>query len=194
MRLKLPILAVCASLLLAILACNMPATQPPAGPSAPTIAAMTLAALPPAATPTPAAPIAIPPTAFIPSPVPPTATPPALAPAAAQPPAPQAPAALAPVEPPTSAAPDVFVAQLNVKDYGYSPEVLDLPAGQPIELHLVTDNVHSCSRAFTIPALGVEEILPESGDVVVSLSAQSAGTDMDFMCSMGMFTGIFQFK
>jgi sulfite exporter TauE/SafE len=87
-----------------------------------------------------------------------------------------------------------YVAQLDVENGGYAPDWLVLPANQPVELHLVTDRTRSCSRAFYIPDLEVMEILPESGDTVVNLPAQPAGTMMDFMCSMGMYTGVFEFK
>ncbi len=183
---KFPILAVFTSLLLAALACNLPSSQQAAGPSAPTLAAFTLAAYTSAA-PAPASPTVAPPT-----PAPPTAMPLAT-PSAVEPVAPALPASPTQVtEPP--AAPLNYVAQLSVENHGYVPEVLELPAGQPVELHLVTNNTRSCSRAFVIPALNVEEILPETGDVMVNLPAQPAGTDMDFMCSMGMYVGVFQFR
>jgi uncharacterized protein len=86
------------------------------------------------------------------------------------------------------------VAQINVANSGYSPEVLALPAGQEIELHLVSNNTHSCSRAFVIPALDIQALLPETGEKVVTIPAQAAGTTIDFMCSMGMYTGVMQFK
>jgi hypothetical protein len=38
------------------------------------------------------------------------------------------------------------------------------------------------------------EILPETGDTTVSIPAQAAGTRLDFMCSMGMYTGMFEFE
>jgi sulfite exporter TauE/SafE len=98
---------------------------------------------------------------------------------------------------PLPAAPAASGAQrvvINVENSGYSPDLISLPAGQPIELHLVTNQTRSCSRAFVIPDLGVQELLPETGDVVVNLPAQKAGTTVPFMCSMGMYTGAFQFK
>jgi plastocyanin domain-containing protein len=81
-----------------------------------------------------------------------------------------------------------------VENGGYSPDLLALPADQAVELHLVTQDTHSCSRAFVIPDLDVSELLPETGDVVVNLPPQAAGTMIQFMCSMGMYTGAFQFK
>jgi sulfite exporter TauE/SafE len=86
------------------------------------------------------------------------------------------------------------VARIDVENGGYSPNLVSLPANQSIELHLVTNNTHSCARAFVIPELNVMEMLPETGDVVVTIPAQESGKKMDFMCSMGMYTGMFQFK
>jgi len=93
---------------------------------------------------------------------------------------------------PTSAASSV--ARINVENNGYSPNLLALPANQPIELHLVTENTYSCARAFVIPELEIMQILPETGDTVVYIPAQPAGKTMEFMCSMGMYTGVFQFN
>ncbi len=85
-------------------------------------------------------------------------------------------------------------AKINVQNNGYSPELVSLPADQPIELHLVTNETHSCALAFVIPELNIMEILPQTGDVVVTIPAQPAGKTIDFMCSMGMYTGLFQFN
>jgi uncharacterized protein len=85
-------------------------------------------------------------------------------------------------------------AVIQVENYGYVPAVLTLPANQPVELQLVTNDTRSCARAFTIPALNVSQILPATGTTVINIPAQAAGTSMRFTCSMGMFGGrlIFQ--
>ena len=62
-------------------------------------------------------------------------------------------------------------------------------AGVPFFLNVVTENTTSCARAFVIPALGVETILPRTGTVPIEIPAQEAGTVMRFTCSMGMYTG-----
>jgi sulfite exporter TauE/SafE len=85
------------------------------------------------------------------------------------------------------------VVTIAVENGGYVPNFVSLPADQPIELHLVTNQTLSCARAFVIPELDVMELLPETGDTVVNIPAQPAGKKMDFMCSMGMYTGVFQF-
>ncbi len=78
---------------------------------------------------------------------------------------------------------------LYVKNYGYEPQTLHAPANQAIRLNLVTDNTRSCSRAFTIPELGIEQILEESGKLPLEIPPQPAGKSMAFSCSMGMYTG-----
>ncbi len=79
---------------------------------------------------------------------------------------------------------------IQVLNDGYSPAVIPVPAGQPLTLRLVTDNTQSCSRAFVIPAYNISILLPASGEEVISLPAQSAGTRVQFACSMGMYTGV----
>jgi uncharacterized protein len=78
---------------------------------------------------------------------------------------------------------------LNAQNDGYSPRRLAALAGMPLTLNVVTDKTYSCARAFLIPALGVDVILPESGVVPISIPAQPAGTVLSFTCSMGMYTG-----
>jgi len=86
------------------------------------------------------------------------------------------------------------VATIQVNNGGYSPNRLLLPANQDVELRLVTREVHSCSLAFVIPDLGYMELLPDTGEVVVKIPPQAVGTNMQFMCSMGMYSGILQFQ
>ncbi|MEZ0395704.1 MAG: sulfite exporter TauE/SafE family protein [Anaerolineales bacterium] len=78
---------------------------------------------------------------------------------------------------------------LAAQNNGYSPRLIHARANTPVTLNVVTDRTYSCSRAFVIPALGVERLLPETGTVTISIPAQPAGTVMLFTCSMGMYTG-----
>lgn len=78
---------------------------------------------------------------------------------------------------------------LAAENDGYYPEVLYAQAGVPLLLNVVTNNTTSCSRAFVIPALRVETILPKTGSVPIEIPPQEAGTVMRFTCSMGMYTG-----
>jgi len=78
---------------------------------------------------------------------------------------------------------------LTASNNGYSPQRLYAKAGEPIQISILTLNTTSCARDFVIPAIGFETLLPESGIVPVDVPAQSAGTVMQFSCSMGMYTG-----
>jgi sulfite exporter TauE/SafE len=84
--------------------------------------------------------------------------------------------------------------ELEAGDYGYTPEVLYAPAGKPVTLHLITRGTESCSRGFTIPALAYEVLLPAKGERSYAIPAQPAGQQIEFSCSMGMYTGVIIFK
>ncbi len=85
------------------------------------------------------------------------------------------------------------VITVKVENNGYSPEVIHAKAGTPLKLRLVSENVRSCSRAFTIPALGVQQILPATGETTIDIPAQKTGAQMPFSCSMGMYSGLIIF-
>ena len=82
---------------------------------------------------------------------------------------------------------------LNAENSGYQPKVLHAPAGTALTLNLVTKNTFSCSRAFVIPALNQEVLLPATGIVQIQIPPQAAGSEMQFTCSMGMYTGVIVF-
>jgi len=92
---------------------------------------------------------------------------------------------------PQSAAGDLT---LNVQNQGYFPQTLQARANTPIKLNLVTSQTYSCARDFVIPALNYYELLPETGNTLVDIPAQPAGTRMFFTCSMGMYTGMILFN
>jgi sulfite exporter TauE/SafE len=89
--------------------------------------------------------------------------------------------------PASSAAAGTLV--LNAVNSGYQPRTLHAPANTALKLDLVTDQTSSCSRSFLIPELNIQEVLPFTGQVQVSLPPQAAGKVLDFTCSMGMYTG-----
>ncbi|MBX3063336.1 MAG: sulfite exporter TauE/SafE family protein [Anaerolineae bacterium] len=81
--------------------------------------------------------------------------------------------------------------ELTVNAYPtqYSPSYLSAKSGQPIRLRLVTNNSYGCTRGFTIPTLGIQRLLPETGETVIDLPPQPKG-NLSFTCSMGMYSGI----
>ena len=83
---------------------------------------------------------------------------------------------------------------LSVKNDGYFPRTLSAPADTAVTLNLVTNQTYSCARDFVIPGLNYYELLPATGTVQVSIPAQSAGSQLFFTCSMGMYTGVIVFQ
>jgi sulfite exporter TauE/SafE len=83
---------------------------------------------------------------------------------------------------------------LNVTNSGYNPREVKAAAGQDLTLNLITDNTTSCSRAFVIPAFNFSVVLQSSGVETIKIPAQPSGTRLQFMCSMGMYTGEIVFQ
>jgi uncharacterized protein len=104
--------------------------------------------------------------------------------------------AAAPVEGPAAAVSNSDPAALTIQvvNSGYQPASQEAPANRPIQLALVTKNTFSCSRAFVIPSLNMEKLLPQTGTEVLNLPPQPAGSVLYFSCSMGMYSGQITFK
>lgn len=80
--------------------------------------------------------------------------------------------------------------QIVVTNNGYTPQVITLKKDVPVRLTLTTIDVQSCSRSFTIPALNIQKLLPETGDTLIEFTPKDIGA-LAFSCSMGMYTGRF---
>lgn len=77
---------------------------------------------------------------------------------------------------------------INVTSTSYTPSNMSVRAGVPVRLTLVTNGVYGCTRAFTVPSLGIQKILPETGTEIVEFTPEKPGP-IRFTCSMGMFSG-----
>ncbi|GAA3388948.1 sulfite exporter TauE/SafE family protein [Streptomyces roseoviridis] len=84
------------------------------------------------------------------------------------------------------------VITLTVTDF-YTPTQFTAKAGLPTTLILRGKDSGGCARAFTIPELGVQEIVERNGDTVIDLGTRDAGKLM-FSCAMGMQTGSIDFE
>lgn len=82
-------------------------------------------------------------------------------------------------------------ATINVSTHAFDPARLQIKAGMPTRLKLVTHQTEGCIRAFVIPSLGVQRVLPVTGEEVVDLPPSPAGT-IAFTCSMGMYGGVIE--
>jgi hypothetical protein len=80
-------------------------------------------------------------------------------------------------------------ATLFVSTGAFEPQTLSIPANVPVRLNLITRGTRGCIRAFVIPSLGIETLLPETGTQQVELPPSAPGQTIPFMCSMGMYRG-----
>ncbi len=71
---------------------------------------------------------------------------------------------------------------------GYSPKVTAAKAGIPTTIKMDTQGTFDCSSSLTIPSLGYRDILPPSGETLIDVPAQSAGTNIQGFCAMGMYS------
>lgn len=84
-------------------------------------------------------------------------------------------------------------ATINVLPGGYKADTQVLKAGVPVVLDLVSNNVRSCARAFTIPSLNISKVLPQTGTETLEFTPTQPGR-LAYTCSMGMYTGEFLVK
>ncbi|MCP3821615.1 sulfite exporter TauE/SafE family protein [Streptomyces sp. A3M-1-3] len=84
------------------------------------------------------------------------------------------------------------IVTLTVTDF-YVPTQFTAKAGVPTTLVLHGKDSGGCARAFTIPELGVQEIVKRDGDTEIDLGTREPGT-LRFSCAMGMQTGAIEFK
>ncbi len=81
-------------------------------------------------------------------------------------------------------------ATITVNNTSYTPNSITLKKGILTKLKLITNNVQSCSRSFTIPALNINKLLPSTGETTLEFTPTETGP-LAFSCSMGMYTGRF---
>ncbi|MBT2391590.1 sulfite exporter TauE/SafE family protein [Streptomyces sp. ISL-1] len=84
------------------------------------------------------------------------------------------------------------IVTLSVTDF-YETTQFTAKADVPTTLVLRGKDSGGCARAFTIPELGVQQIVKRNGDTKVDLGTRKAGT-LRFSCAMGMQTGTIDFQ
>jgi sulfite exporter TauE/SafE len=82
---------------------------------------------------------------------------------------------------------------ISVSSGGYSPRVSHARANQAVQLALVTRGTGGCARAFVIPSLRVQKILPPTGTTTIDVPPQKPGSKLYYSCSMGMYNGVIVF-
>ncbi|NVO29774.1 cupredoxin domain-containing protein [Hymenobacter lapidiphilus] len=78
-------------------------------------------------------------------------------------------------------------ATIQVKG-GYSPDVVEVALGQPVQLHFYRDETAGCSEELLLPDFGIRRELPAFQTTTVELRPDKAGT-YPFTCGMGMLRG-----
>ena len=71
---------------------------------------------------------------------------------------------------------------------GYSPDVIEIERGKPVQLHFYRDEENSCSEELLMPDFNIRRDLPAFQTMLVELLPQQAGTFV-FTCGMGMLRG-----
>ena len=71
---------------------------------------------------------------------------------------------------------------------GYSPDVIEVKRGQPVQLHFYRDETSSCSEELLMPDFQVRRELPAFQTTTVELLPQQVG-QFEFTCGMHMLRG-----
>ncbi len=85
------------------------------------------------------------------------------------------------------------VIEINAKG-GYSPRKISAKAGIPTTIKVITRGTFDCSSALTIPSIGYRKNLPPSGVTDIEIPPQAAGTSLEGMCQMGMYSFAINFN
>jgi sulfite exporter TauE/SafE len=78
---------------------------------------------------------------------------------------------------------------ITIDGSGYTPRSFSVKAGAPVTLHLTNVGGGGCTQAFTIPQLGLQQIVPVGKSSSVQFTAPQQKGQLSFMCSMGMYRG-----
>jgi len=84
----------------------------------------------------------------------------------------------------------VSSATITIESTNYTPNNLTVKSGSQVTLNLVNRSGGGCTQAFTIPALGIQKIVPLGRSDVISFTAPNQPTQLAFMCGMGMYRGV----
>ena len=75
--------------------------------------------------------------------------------------------------------------------YKLNPETVSLTAGSQVKLNLVNQSAGGCIQEFTIPKLGIQKTVTLGDSQTISFTVPNIKGPLPFMCSMGMYKGVF---
>ncbi len=71
---------------------------------------------------------------------------------------------------------------------GYSPDVIEVERGRPVQLHFFRDEENTCSEELLMPDFNIRRDLPAFQTTLVELLPEQAGR-FEFTCGMHMLRG-----
>ena len=77
---------------------------------------------------------------------------------------------------------------------GFSPRATTAKADTPTTLKIKTSGTFDCSSSVSIPKLGYQTNLPSTGETVVDVPPQKAGSTLTGLCAMGMYSFTIRFE
>ena len=80
---------------------------------------------------------------------------------------------------------------ITIESNGYRVDPPVIPAGKQISLTLKNENGRGCTQAFTIPTLGISQVVPVGQTKTISFTAPEAPGTLAYSCGMGMYGGAF---
>lgn len=77
---------------------------------------------------------------------------------------------------------------------GYSPRTTTAKADIPTVIKIDTKATFDCSSALVIPSLSYRKNLPLTGETLIDLPPQKAGSKLQGLCAMGMYNFLINFE
>jgi plastocyanin domain-containing protein len=77
---------------------------------------------------------------------------------------------------------------------GYAPQVTIAKADMPTIIRVDTKGTFDCSSSLTIPTIGYRGNLPITGTIDIPIPSQTAGTELQGLCGMGMYNFLITFN
>jgi sulfite exporter TauE/SafE len=77
---------------------------------------------------------------------------------------------------------------ITASSHDYSPANVEAKAGLPTTLIVKTNATRGCIRSLVIPSLGMQKILPATGETRIGLGVLQPGR-LHYTCGMGMYSG-----
>lgn len=82
---------------------------------------------------------------------------------------------------------------IQIQSNGYYPNYVQVQAGQPVQLTLVTKNTYSCASYFYFKAFNIRAQLGPNDMYTTTFTPTQKGK-YQFTCSMGMYTGTLEVR